>query len=168
MSELLFLVLAFAVFALPVLVIVAISSAIRKTPMGNGFKALGWSFVIFSAAVIAGSVISPQNSTGVTYLAGGALAFFFARRGGYSLDWQGWVLLLLSAPGYWLLMWRRENALWRRGLVTAGQQAVAPPSLERNSAGGLAQDLMKLDELRQRGILTDEEFAAKKKQILGS
>lgn len=41
------------------------------------------------------------------------------------------------------------------------------PASSSVPSGGLATDLAGLAELHQRGILTDDEFAAKKKQMLG-
>jgi Short C-terminal domain len=45
----------------------------------------------------------------------------------------------------------------------AAQQAAPPPA----AAGDDMAELQKLADLHAQGILTDEEFAAKKKQILG-
>jgi hypothetical protein len=39
--------------------------------------------------------------------------------------------------------------------------------VEENNSNDYMQELEKLGELHEKGILTDEEFAAKKKQILG-
>jgi hypothetical protein len=50
------------------------------------------------------------------------------------------------------------------------QQAYAPPPTETPASGGgdtIAQ-LKELAELKNQGILTDEEFAAQKAKILGS
>jgi len=44
--------------------------------------------------------------------------------------------------------------------------APPPPAAARSSTDALYDDLMKLDELRKRGILTDEEFQAQKKKLL--
>jgi hypothetical protein len=55
----------------------------------------------------------------------------------------------------------------------AGQEAAAPqqaPPMEQAPSGGgddTAAQLEQLAKLKQEGILTDEEFTAKKKQILG-
>ena len=56
---------------------------------------------------------------------------------------------------------------------TQMQQApmAAPPPPPPPSAGGISQDrieqLKQLGELHEQGILTDEEFAAQKKALLG-
>jgi predicted Zn-dependent peptidase len=46
----------------------------------------------------------------------------------------------------------------------AAQQAYAPPA---DAAPDYAAELAQLAQLRDQGILTEEEFEAKKKQILG-
>jgi hypothetical protein len=48
----------------------------------------------------------------------------------------------------------------------AAQQAAAAPPPEAEEPSYVAE-LQELDKLREQGVLTDEEFAAKKKQILG-
>ena len=44
----------------------------------------------------------------------------------------------------------------------------APPvaASEKPAAGDLYTELIKLDDLRKRGILTEEEFQAEKKKVL--
>ncbi|MEO6005865.1 MAG: SHOCT domain-containing protein [Opitutus sp.] len=45
--------------------------------------------------------------------------------------------------------------------------AAAPAASEKpTSTGGLYNDLLKLDELRKRGILNEEEFQSEKKKVL--
>ena|SRR2546428_3786130 len=118
MAELTFLLLVLAVYALPVVLIVAIVSAIRKTPFRNGFIALGWSILVFlGAGIIASFLPATARSAGVWVL-GALIAFLIARRGGYRLDVQSWILLLLLAPGWWLLFWRRSNKLWREAAIS--------------------------------------------------
>ena len=49
----------------------------------------------------------------------------------------------------------------------APQQSAAPQQPAATGADSVADELRKFAALRDEGILTDEEFAAKKKQILG-
>ena len=51
--------------------------------------------------------------------------------------------------------------------VTYQLQAAAPAARAPAATAGFADDLARLAELHAKGVLTDEEFAAKKKQILG-
>ena len=44
--------------------------------------------------------------------------------------------------------------------------AVAAPAKKKSATDALYDDLMKLDDLRKRGILTDEEFQEQKKKLL--
>lgn len=44
--------------------------------------------------------------------------------------------------------------------------AVAPAPVNEHLSGDLYNDLLKLDDLRKRGILTEEEFQAEKKKVL--
>jgi hypothetical protein len=47
------------------------------------------------------------------------------------------------------------------------QPAAAPPAVAPDP-GGMIEQLEKLGDLRERGVLTDEEFAAQKARILAS
>jgi hypothetical protein len=47
------------------------------------------------------------------------------------------------------------------------QQGKAVPVASQPMAGLPTDELEKLAELKEKGILTEEEFAAKKKQLLG-
>ena len=49
----------------------------------------------------------------------------------------------------------------------AAQQAYAPPPAAEPAEPDYAAELEKLAQLKNQGILSDEEFEAKKKQILG-
>jgi Short C-terminal domain len=49
----------------------------------------------------------------------------------------------------------------------AAQQAAAPPPAAAPAEPDYAAELQQLAQLKEQGILTDEEFEAKKKQILG-
>jgi Short C-terminal domain len=66
---------------------------------------------------------------------------------------------------------RQQNKYAAQEQVSAEQQAAAAPQPPPPAAGESTDDqlvqLQKLGELHQQGILTDEEFAAKKAQILG-
>jgi hypothetical protein len=47
------------------------------------------------------------------------------------------------------------------------EEAPAPQAPAAPAAPDMTEELQKLAHLKEQGILTDEEFAAKKKQILG-
>jgi hypothetical protein len=47
-------------------------------------------------------------------------------------------------------------------------QPVSVPPVPPTSGGDLTADLQELAALRQQGVLTDEEFAAAKRKLLGS
>ncbi|HVU35969.1 MAG TPA: SHOCT domain-containing protein [Opitutaceae bacterium] len=49
---------------------------------------------------------------------------------------------------------------------TSSPATMAPAAPPRSATDALYDDLMKLDDLRKRGILTDEEFQAQKKKLL--
>jgi hypothetical protein len=59
---------------------------------------------------------------------------------------------------------RRQQARWAQQDYEQ-QQAAAPPP----AAGGddMVQQLTQLGELRDKGVLTEEEFAAQKAKLLG-
>jgi Short C-terminal domain len=59
---------------------------------------------------------------------------------------------------------RRQEARWD---AQAQQEVAAPPPAPAPAADADAAELQQLAQLHQQGILTDEEFAAKKAQILG-
>jgi hypothetical protein len=48
------------------------------------------------------------------------------------------------------------------------QVAAEPPPTPRDSSGEVIQQLRELGELKAQGVLTDEEFAAQKRRILGA
>ena len=63
---------------------------------------------------------------------------------------------------------RRQQQRYASQDAAAQQQA--PPMEQAQSAGGADDTAAKLEQLaklKQEGILTEEEFTAKKKQILG-
>ena len=55
----------------------------------------------------------------------------------------------------------------RNKKATAAQSAVPSQAAPTNSSDDSLEQLKKLAELKDQGILTQEEFDAKKKQILG-
>lgn len=57
---------------------------------------------------------------------------------------------------------RRQGQRWAE--QAQQEQAQAAPAQEQNSS---IAELQQLAQLHAQGILTDEEFAAKKKQLLG-
>lgn len=125
MDFLIVLIVPLAIYAAIVTVIVGLSSFARKTPMRNGYIALGWSILIFLGAGIIGSLVPTSISNAVTWLSGALIAYLIARRDGYQLDGQSWILLFLLAPGYWLVLWRRANKIWREShQITAPMPAV--------------------------------------------
>lgn len=121
MDFLIFIFVPLAIYAAVVTLIVGLVSFARKTPMRNGYIALGWSILIFIGAGIIGSLVPTSISGAATWLSGALIAYLLARRDGYQLDGQSWILLFLSAPGYWLVMWRRANKIWRES-----QQIASP------------------------------------------
>ncbi len=60
---------------------------------------------------------------------------------------------------------RRQMRRW--GDQDAQQEAEAQPEAEPVSTDPMTAELENLADLRQRGILTQAEFDAKKKQVLG-
>jgi hypothetical protein len=120
LDALIVILVPLAIYAAVVTLIVWLVSFARKTPMRNGYIALGWSVLIFTGALIIGSVAPTSISGAATWLSGALIAYLIARRDGYQLDGQSWVLLFLFAPGYWLVMWRRANKIWRESREVAG------------------------------------------------
>jgi energy-coupling factor transporter transmembrane protein EcfT len=111
-----------AIYAAIVTLIVGLVSFARKTPMRNGYVALGWSVLILIGAGIIGSLVPTSISNGATWLSGALIAYLIARRDGYQLDGQSWILLFLLAPGYWLVLWRRANKIWRESQQITGPE----------------------------------------------
>ena len=64
---------------------------------------------------------------------------------------------------------RRQEGRWARQSEAAAQPAPAAPPAAPDAAGQdpLAQ-LRELGDLRDRGVLTEEEFEQQKRRILGS
>jgi hypothetical protein len=59
----------------------------------------------------------------------------------------------------------QDQAAYEREL--AAQQAAAPPPAAAPAEPDYAAELQQLAQLKSQGIITEEEFEAKKKQILG-
>lgn len=64
---------------------------------------------------------------------------------------------------------RTVEAFWgAMGVNPHGQQVIRPTKTMAPAPPPLAEQLKGLGDLRQQGILTEEEFAAAKKKLLGS
>ena len=67
---------------------------------------------------------------------------------------------------------RRQGQRWAEQEAYGQQQYAPPPPAPAPAPAGGGEDrvekLKELAELRQQGVLTDEEFAAEKARILGS
>ena len=60
-----------------------------------------------------------------------------------------------------------EEQARETGQAQAGEQQGAAPAGSQGNEPAYLGELEKLGELREKGIITDEEFEAKKKQLLG-
>jgi len=56
---------------------------------------------------------------------------------------------------------------WFRSHPLFGRQQVVAPTTRTVSPASVADEIMKLGELRSQGLLTDEEFSAQKARLLG-
>ena len=119
--ELGFILVFIGIVTLPFIVVTLVVSAIRHTPIENAVRAIGWLIVVLIAAAAAGSAVEPSLAGFATYAAGAVVTYALATRDGYKFDRWAWFLLVLWLVGYWIVLWRRENALWRRRAA-----AVAP------------------------------------------
>jgi len=72
--------------------------------------------------------------------------------------------LLLAAADENTVMFRRSQQPAFEALREAVQLRLAP---SENTGGSVADEIEKLAALRERGILTEDEFQAKKAQMLG-
>lgn len=61
---------------------------------------------------------------------------------------------------------RRQGERWAEQEVA--EQPTAPPPAAEAGGSSTIDQLKELGELKQQGILTDEEFAAQKAKLLGS
>ena len=64
-------------------------------------------------------------------------------------------------------MSRRQQAMSASATPPPEQGAVPEPQPEMQASADPYEELKKLGELHQQGVLTDEEFAAAKARILG-
>lgn len=84
-----------------------------------------------------------------------------------------WVVVLIFLPMIGVLVYLIANggSMAQRDIADAQRQEAAVQSYIRNAAGtsgGTADELAKLADLKSKGMLTDEEFAAQKAKILSS
>ena len=65
---------------------------------------------------------------------------------------------------------RRQQSRWAAKEEAQAEQAPAAPAAQPAAAGGesMLDQLKQLGELKEQGILTEEEFAAQKAKLLGS
>ena len=85
---------------------------------------------------------------------------------GYAVVFFGLVLLMLVIMALGKAFSAKEKQA-AAAPVAAAPAAPAPAPAAPTSVSEAADDLMKLKELLDAGILTQEEFDAKKKQLLG-
>ncbi len=66
---------------------------------------------------------------------------------------------------------QQDQLAQQQAAMAAQQQAAAAPAPAAAPSGGISQDqinqLTQLSELQKQGVITQDEFDAKKKQILG-
>ena len=62
---------------------------------------------------------------------------------------------------------RQQERYARQDAEAQPQQNAAPAPAAAPAQSGMAEELTQLAQLHTQGILTDEEFAAKKAQLLG-
>jgi hypothetical protein len=64
---------------------------------------------------------------------------------------------------------RRQNERWAQQGAQQGQYSEAPPQAAAPTGGAdPIEQLKQLGELRDKGVLTEEEFAAQKAKLLGA
>ncbi len=82
-----------------------------------------------------------------------------------------WLILVLIVPffGVFIYLIVRGHAMAQRDLADAQARDEAFRAYVQSSVstGGSADELAKLADLRDRGVLTESEFAAQKARILG-
>jgi hypothetical protein len=76
--------------------------------------------------------------------------------------------VILPFLGVFVYIVARGNSMTQRSVAIAQEQQMAFDSYVRETAGttSAADELAKLAKLKEQGILTDAEFAAKKQQLL--
>jgi hypothetical protein len=82
----------------------------------------------------------------------------------------GWSIFVILLPflGVFVYVIVRGSSMHTRDVTYAQQNEEAARSYIREAAGagGTTEELSKLAELRDRGVLTDEEFQAQKAKLL--
>ncbi|HEU4895380.1 MAG TPA: SHOCT domain-containing protein [Acidimicrobiia bacterium] len=83
----------------------------------------------------------------------------------------GWVLFLVVIPwlGALIYLIARGNSMQERAMaeMTAREKATRSYIQDVAGSGSTADELTKLATLRERGVLTDQEFASQKAALLG-
>ncbi len=59
-----------------------------------------------------------------------------------------------------------RNALWGQSPAASPPSAAPPPAADRVARPGTRERLAELESLRQQGLLSDEEYASKRREIL--
>jgi hypothetical protein len=82
-----------------------------------------------------------------------------------------WVIFVVLAPflGVFIYVIARGSGMGERSLARARAQDQAMQAYVRDAAGssgGSADELAKLADLRQRGVITDAEFEQQKAKVL--
>jgi uncharacterized membrane protein YcjF (UPF0283 family) len=82
----------------------------------------------------------------------------------------GWLLLIVILPmiGVLIYLIARGHKMSEHAVRHAQEQDAAFRSYVRSAASSPADDISRLEDLRSRGVLTDEEFARAKAKALGS
>ena len=83
-----------------------------------------------------------------------------------------WLLAILFLPLFGILLYLiiRGGSMHERAATQAARQQEAFDAYVKEAAGsggGSAEELAKLADLKEKGVLTDAEFAAQKAKILG-
>src|ERR1700733_14691527 len=83
-----------------------------------------------------------------------------------------WVIAILFLPLFGILLYLiiRGGSMHERAAKQAEQQQQAFDAYVKEAAcsgGGSAEELAKLADLKEKGVLTDAEFAAQKAKIIG-
>ena len=81
-----------------------------------------------------------------------------------------WTLFVIILPFLGVLIYIivNGNSMQERQMaVAAEQEKMARKYIQDAAGGGAADELAKLADLRAKGVLTEEEFAAQKAKILG-
>ena len=111
-----------AIYILLFALIIVIVSVARKTPVRNGFAAVGWShWILLVALIVAGldEITVAHDSVALFVLVGAALTWEKASRRGYKLDRQSWLGLTLPLVGPFFVLWRRGNRIWKDPTLAA-------------------------------------------------